>query len=904
MPNRTAGLISSGSNAAAQSIIADAMSNYYVSGIYGTGTRTLYNSSVASSALTLPSTTGTAAFAAKYNSTGTATWAVGVTGIMNNSSTTLSVDKTSNIYLMSTYTSSGTPTVYDTGSLAGSNIPTIPTTTNKAALLVKYNSNAQAAWVTSITNVTGTDIDYDASNNIIVTGTSTNGVKPVVYDASSATINVPGPWSVSTLAGTGSAGNNNGTGTFASFYNLSGIDVDSFGNIFVSDTTNYNIRKITPAGVVTTFAGGTFGFLDGTGTLATFYSPQNICIDSSNNIYVADYLKIRKITSSGVVTTIAGSGSNQNIDGIGTNAAFSELFDITIDSFGNLYVTSSSLIKKITPSFNVSTFAGNDLGGYADGTGTNAKFSGLQGIDIDSNGNLYVCEYNSKTIRKITSSGVVTTVAGSLNISSDYDGTGTNAGISTPIGIAIDKMTGLIYFTSYDRKVRKFDPVTGIVTTIAGNNTAGNVNGTGDSAQLYPIYTIGIDRLGSNIYVTQPPPTYLVRKVTNTSTTTTTNAIYGSSNVFLPTPTNTSAIAVKYNSNGVSQWSLTIDGASSNESQSVVCDSSANVFLTGRYGPNSATMYQNTTIASGITNLTATSGGTAVFGIKTNSNGIAQWAIKVDGTGTDSGLATACDTVGNFYIAGSYQSSNTIITSSDNSSNLLSDPVNTSTFLAKFSSAGINQWITTVRQQDSYGSNLPTSMAIDGNNNIYLAGFYSGIQVPTIMDSSNNISSILALPLPLTSNTTCGYMIKYDSNGTPQASIGLLGGLTSCNATALGISVDNVGSNIYIAGVFKGQLTLYDANSLPLSNLAVAGLNTNNQSAYIANYSMKDSPIFISSSLSSSNNGQQKYVTNIGGTSLTINILSSNQSTVLSSTTLTAGSTAVYTWYNTQWYKF
>lgn len=199
------------------------------------------------------------------------------------------------------------------------------------------------------------------------------------------------------------------------------------------------------AGVVTTLAGATQGYADGTGQSALFRSPGGVSVDASSNVYVADTEndRIRKITPAGVVTTLAGS-TRGNADGTGAAAQFSDPIGVAIDGAGNLFVadTSNYRIRKVTPAGQVTTVAGSTFG-YADGTGTAAQFGWVQAVAVDATGNLYVADFDNYRIRKITPAGVVTTLAGSGNAVST-DGTGASASFNGPMGIAASS-AGYLY---------------------------------------------------------------------------------------------------------------------------------------------------------------------------------------------------------------------------------------------------------------------------------------------------------------------------------------------------------------------------------------------------------------------------------------------------------------------------
>jgi sugar lactone lactonase YvrE len=269
----------------------------------------------------------------------------------------------------------------------------------------------------------------------------------------------------------------------ASFDYSRGITADKAGNVYVADSGSNIIRKITPMGVVTTIAGSKYsiGSADGTGSAASFSSPSGVTVDNSGNVYVADSgnNKIRKITPLGVVTTFAGSGGFGSADGTGAAASFSSPSGLTVDNSGNLYVADSSnnIIRKITPAGVVTTFAGSGYTGSNDSAGYRASFNIPTGLAVDSAGNVYVADTGNNKIRKITSAGVVTTLAGSGNAGS-ADGTRSAASFNSPKGVAVDQ-AGNVYVADADNnKIRKITPA-GVVATLAGNDIAGLAEGTG-----------------------------------------------------------------------------------------------------------------------------------------------------------------------------------------------------------------------------------------------------------------------------------------------------------------------------------------------------------------------------------------------------------------------------------------
>jgi len=318
---------------------------------------------------------------------------------------------------------------------------------------------------------------------------------------------------VSTLAGSpGGFGSVDGPAIVSRFSSPQGVATDSSGNVYVGDTFNHTIRKITPAGAVTTLAGspGLNGSTDGAGSAARFDRPAGLAADSSGNLYVADYNNstIRKITPAGVVTTFAGSaGKRALVDGTGSDARFSLPWGVATDGAGNVYVAdySNCSIRKITPAASVTTLAGRHEIGSEDGTGSAAGFNFPAGLAIDSAGTLYVADSGNHTIRKVTSEGVVTTLAGAAGVQGREDGTGSAAHFEfdfsgDPPGLAMDGSGNLYVADTFSGTIRKVTPA-GVVTTIGTPFVYGCEEGTGHSARFRDPSGVATDRAG-NVYVT------------------------------------------------------------------------------------------------------------------------------------------------------------------------------------------------------------------------------------------------------------------------------------------------------------------------------------------------------------------------------------------------------------------
>jgi serine/threonine protein kinase len=288
------------------------------------------------------------------------------------------------------------------------------------------------------------NVALDQAGNVYVADTANDDIRKIT----SAGV-------VSTIAGLfHNRGSADGSGTNARFWAPFGIALDPSGDIFVADTGNNTIRKISPTGVVSTIAGlaGQAGTNDGAGSLARFRNPWGVAVDDSGGVYVADMSNntIRKITLTGRVYTYAGqAGISGNADGFGTGARFNNPFGVAVDSAGNVYVsdTANNAIRKITVGHVVTTLAG--LPGYAgntDGNGPDARFWGPQGLTVDGAGNIYVADTGNNAIREITPMGVVSTLTISTNKTLALNGPG---------GVAVDRNGNVYVADSNNQCVRK-----------------------------------------------------------------------------------------------------------------------------------------------------------------------------------------------------------------------------------------------------------------------------------------------------------------------------------------------------------------------------------------------------------------------------------------------------------------
>ncbi len=352
-------------------------------------------------------------------------------------------------------------------------------------------------------------VNLDSSGNIYIADTNNHRVRKVTAATGIIT----------TIAGTGTAGyNGDGPATGATLYNPSGVAVDVSGNVYIADRYNYRVRKVTAAtGIISTVVGtGTGGFSGeaGPGINAQLNQPLGGAIDSAGNLYFADYYnqRIRKlIVATGIVSTVAGSGfaGFEGDGGMATAGALQYPTAVAVDGAGAMYIADyyNHRVRKVAAptvrTLVMTTVAGDGVAGYnGDGPAVTARLYNPRGVAVDGAGNLYIADFNSARIRKVTA-GVISTVAGTGI--AGYTGEGgpaTAARLYGPIAVAVDSAGNVYLADYYNQRIRKITVATGIITTIAGNGSAG-FSGDGlqaTTAQLYYPTGVAVDAAG-NVYI-------------------------------------------------------------------------------------------------------------------------------------------------------------------------------------------------------------------------------------------------------------------------------------------------------------------------------------------------------------------------------------------------------------------
>ena len=355
------------------------------------------------------------------------------------------------------------------------------------------------------------------------------------------TVNPLGTVIVTTVAGNGVAGfsGDGGLATSASLYYPFGVAVDAAGNLYIADESNHLIRKVTPAGIISTVAGNGFGGFSGDGGAATSARlglPTGVTVDAAGNLYIADESnqRIRKVTPAGVISTVAGNGvaGFGGDGGLATSASLYGPFSVSVDAAGNLYIADyfNQRIRKVTPAGVISTVAGNGIAGFSGdgGLATSAVLQNPYGVSVDAAGNLYIADYDNQRIRKVTPAGVISTVAG--NGIAGFGGDGglaTSASLYYPSGVSVDAAGNLYIADRHDQRIRKVTPA-GVISTVAGSGVAGfgGDGGLATSASLYYPSGVSVDAAG-NLYIGDQS-NQRIRRVRDTTYTLAPAAYFGS----------------------------------------------------------------------------------------------------------------------------------------------------------------------------------------------------------------------------------------------------------------------------------------------------------------------------------------------------------------------------------------
>ncbi len=307
-------------------------------------------------------------------------------------------------------------------------------------------------------------------------------------------------------------GGDGGVATSASLNQPYSVAVDTSGNLYVADFQNRRVRQVNAAGTITTLAGHPALGDGGPATRASLTSPYNMAADGNGNLFIADTRDnlVRKVDASGNISTYAGTGSPAYSGDAGpaTSAGIGDPYGVTLDAAGNLYIADflSSRVRRVTPAGVITTVAGTGQPGFSGdgGPATSAAMYLPERMAVDGAGNLYIVDYGNCRVRKVSASGTISTVAGDGQNNCVYSGDGVVAVATAmaPFDVAVDSAGNLFIADGINNRVLKVDASTGIVSTIAGTGTAGisGDNGPATSAQLNRPVGIALDSAG-NLYI-------------------------------------------------------------------------------------------------------------------------------------------------------------------------------------------------------------------------------------------------------------------------------------------------------------------------------------------------------------------------------------------------------------------
>ena len=320
---------------------------------------------------------------------------------------------------------------------------------------------------------------------------------------------------IKTIAGTGVQGfsGDHGPALAAQLWTPFDVQIDAAGNIYIADALNHRIRKIDNRGIIITIAGkNTAGFSGdgGPATSAELQFPASIALDADGNLYIADLYnqRIRKVTPAGIITTVAGNGTaGYSGDGdLAIYAALNSPSGVKVDGAGNIYIAdkSNNRIRKVSPEGIITTVAGNGTPGYSGdgGAAISASLCYPSGVDVDAEGNIYIADTFNNRIRKVTPEGIITTVAGDGTAGFGGDGDlAVLAQLNYPSGVEVDVAGTLFIADTYNHRIRKVTP-DGVITTVTGTGEPdyGGDGGPAAAAKLYGPVNTAMDPAG-NLYI-------------------------------------------------------------------------------------------------------------------------------------------------------------------------------------------------------------------------------------------------------------------------------------------------------------------------------------------------------------------------------------------------------------------
>jgi uncharacterized protein (TIGR03437 family) len=345
-------------------------------------------------------------------------------------------------------------------------------------------------------------VALDAAGNLYIADSRNNRIRKVSPSGIIGTVAGNGPYK---FAGDGGPAP-------SAFLNVpTGLAVDAAGNLYIADYYSNRIRKVNPSGIISTVAGnGAYKFAGdgGPATSASLSYPHDVAVDAAGNLYIADTgnNRVRKVSPSRIISTVAGNGT-WGFSGDGGPATSASLYGpsaVALDASGNLYIADwvNNRIRKVSPSGIISTVAGNGVAGFSGdgGPATSASLNRPAGIAVDAAGNLYIADSWNNRIRKVSPSGIISTVAGGGPALGD-GGPATSASLSNPSGVAVDALGNLYIADWANNRIRKVSP-SGIISTVAGNGVRGfsGDGGPATSASLYYPSGVAVDAAG-NLYI-------------------------------------------------------------------------------------------------------------------------------------------------------------------------------------------------------------------------------------------------------------------------------------------------------------------------------------------------------------------------------------------------------------------